>query len=295
MCSAATIALNESNDDARAIDVLLAAYNGALYIEEQIRSILQQHYAGMIRILVRDDGSTDATVAIVRQLMAQPLPANRQIELFERTEGVGHVTTNFAQLLALSSAPYLALADQDDVWLPHKLATQMQAMHALEQQCGAIPLLVCSDLRVVDSALTLINDSFWGLQKLNPIWINDWRDLLVQNVVAGCTSLFNRAALDVILPMPTQLGVFHDHWIATAICLHGRAVALAEPTILYRQHGRNVEAAHTFTLAYAGRKIQSLFTIIRRSQAMALQLGQRLSFSSLVWRKLKLNFSRFFL
>ena len=278
-----------------AIDVLLAAYNGGLYIEEQIHSIVQQRYEGMVRILVRDDGSSDDTVAIVRRLMAAPLPDNRQLLLFERTEGVGHVTTNFARLIELSAAPYLALADQDDIWLPNKLCLQMQAMQQREAQFGAIPLLICSDLTVVDSTLQPIADSFWALQRLNPTWINDWRDLLVQNMVTGCTSLFNRAALAVILPIPSELGVFHDHWIATAIALHGQVVALPEATVWYRQHGNNVEAAHAFNPAYAGRKLTRLFAIIQRSQAVALQLGQPVSFAALAWRKLKLNCSRFFL
>lgn len=278
-----------------AIDVLLAAYNGALYIEEQVHSILQQRYEGMIRIIIRDDGSTDQTVAIIRRLMALPLPENRQMLLFERRDGIGHVTENFAQLIALADAPYMALADQDDVWLPHKIPLQMQAMQQLEAEFGAIPLLICSDLTVVDSTLQPLADSFWALQRLNPIWINDWRDLLVQNMVTGCTSLFNQAAVSVILPIPTRLGMFHDHWIATAISLHGKAVALSAPTVLYRQHGNNVEAAHTFNHAYVCRKLQHLFSIIQRSQAIAQQLGQPLSFSTLLWRKLKLNFGRFFL
>lgn len=297
MCSVVTTALNVSNTAPTLppIDVLLAAYNGEAFIEAQIRSILQQQYSGHLRILVRDDGSTDQTVAVVRRLMAEQLPAHRQLLLFERTEGVGHVTSNFAQLIALSEAPYIALADQDDIWLPQKLALQMQAMLPLEQQMGPVPLLVCSDLRVVDSELSLIDESFWRLQKLNPTWINDWRNLLVQNMVTGCTSLFNRAAVSVILPIPEDLAVFHDHWIATAVCLHGQVVALPEPTVLYRQHGHNVEAAHAFTPLYAVRKLKQLFTIIQRSQKVALQLGHSLSFSALAWRKLKLNFSRFFL
>lgn len=278
-----------------AIDVLLAAYNGGLYIEEQIHSILQQRYQGMIRILIRDDGSSDQTVAIIRRLMEQPLPENRQLLLFERKEGVGHVTENFAQLIALAQSPYMALADQDDIWFPDKLHLQMQAMQQLEAEFGAIPLLICSDLTVVDSTLQPIADSFWALQRLNPIWINDWRDLLVQNMVTGCTSLFNQAAVAVILPMPTRLGMFHDHWIATAISLHGKAVALSEPTVWYRQHGKNVAAAHAFNYAYASRKLKQLFSIIQRSQAIAQQLGQPLSFSSLLWRKVKLNLGRFFL
>lgn len=282
-------------EDYPAIDVVLAAFNGERYIKAQIQSILEQDYAGLIRILVRDDGSTDATVAIVRQLITTPLPAQRQIQVFERSSGQGNVTENFAQLLSLSEAPYVALADQDDIWLPHKLRTQMAAMQRLEQQFADGPLLVCTDLRVVDAELNQLADSFWALQKLNPTWINDWRNLLVQNMVTGCTILINRAAVIAVQPIPVQLKLFHDHWIAIVVSLYGHALALPEATVLYRQHGRNVEAAHRFSYAYVSRKLTQLLSISKRSQAAARQLRQPISFIALVWRKIKLNIGRFFL
>lgn len=281
--------------DYPAIDVVLAAFNGERYIKAQIESILEQDYAGPIRILVRDDGSTDATVAIVQQLMTQPLPARRHIDLFERTEGKGNVTENFAQLLALSTAPYVALADQDDIWLAHKLRIQLVAMQSLERQFSPAPFLVCSDLRVVDAELNLIADSFWALQKLNPTWINDWRNLLVQNMVTGCTILINRAAVIAVQPIPVQLKLFHDHWIAIVVSLHGHAVALPEVTVLYRQHGRNVEAAHRFNYAYIRRKLTQLLSISKRSHATARHLQHPIGFIALVWRKIKLNIGRLFL
>lgn len=278
-----------------AIDVVLAAFNGERYIKAQIQSILEQDYAGLIRILVRDDGSTDATVAIVRQLITTPLPAQRQLRVFERSSGQGNVTENFAQLLHLSEAPYVALADQDDIWLPHKLRIQMAAMQRLEQQFADGPLLVCTDLRVVDAELNQLADSFWALQKLNPTWINDWRNLLVQNMVTGCTILINRAAVIAVQPIPVQLKLFHDHWIAIVVSLHGYAVALPEVTVLYRQHGRNVEAAHRFNYAYIRRKLTQLLSISKRSHATARHLQHPIGFIALVWRKIKLNIGRLFL
>lgn len=278
-----------------AIDVVLAAFNGERYIKAQIQSILEQDYAGLIRILVRDDGSTDATVAIVRQLITTPLPAQRQLRVFERSSGQGNVTENFAQLLHLSEAPYVALADQDDIWLPHKLRIQMAAMQRLEQQFADGPLLVCTDLRVVDAELNQLADSFWALQKLNPTWINDWRNLLVQNMVTGCTILINRAAVIAVQPIPVQLKLFHDHWIAIVVSLHGHAVALPEVTVLYRQHGRNVEAAHRFNYVYIRRKLTQLLSISKRSHAAARHLQHPIGFIALVWRKIKLNIGRLFL
>lgn len=279
-----------------AVDVLLAAYNGAAFIEAQIQSILAQDYQGMIRILIRDDGSSDQTVAIVQRLHAQSLPANRCLVLLQRTDSHAGVSANFSALIAQATAPYVALADQDDVWLPYKIRLQIQAITQAETEAPKpTPLLVCSDLTVVDAQLRPLADSLWRWQRLDPRWAQSWQSLLVQNMVTGCTTLFNQAALAVILPFPSVPGVFHDHWMATAVAFHGQIVALPEQMVLYRQHGQNVEAAQTLTPAYLQQKTAQIRTIIQRSQAMAQQLGVPRAFWSLLWRKLRLNLGRFFL
>lgn len=279
-----------------AIDVLLAAYNGAAYITAQIQSILDQDYPGMIRILVRDDGSTDHTVALVQAMQALPLPPLRQIELLQRTSGQGSVSTNFAALIEAASADYMALADQDDVWLPYKLRIQMDELLQAEQQHGrTTPLLICTDLTVVDAQLHPQHPSFWRLQKLHPSWAQHWHLLLVQNMVTGCTTLFNQAAKAVMLPMPTAHGVFHDHWMATAVAYHGRVIPLAEQTVLYRQHGQNVEAAHAFDHHYQRRKLMQLGRIVRRSQTIAQALDQPRGAVFILWHKLRLGVKRLFL
>lgn len=279
-----------------AIDVLLAAFNGAAFIQAQIQSILDQDYNGMIRIIIRDDGSTDNTVALIQAIQQTALPNQRHIHLLERTSGQGSVSTNFAALIEAATADYMALADQDDVWMPYKLRIQMDQLLDAEKQYGAAtPLLVCSDLTVVDAQLQPLHHSFWQLQKLDPAWAKSSADLLVQNVVTGCTTLFNRAAKSVILPIPTENGVFHDHWMAAAVAHHGYVIPLHEQTVLYRQHGNNVEAAHAFDGGYQRQKLAQLGRIIQRSQSIAKALQQPKGRTALVWHKLRLNLKRLFL
>lgn len=287
------------NTDWPAIDVLLPAYNGGAYIREQLQSIIDQDYAGVLRIHVRDDGSSDDTVAVVQQMQALPLPSQRQLHLTQRTSGEGGVSHNVSALLQAvqDEAEYIALADQDDVWLPHKLRCQMQTMLAAEQasSIGIKPVLICTDLTVVDAQLNPLHHSLWQLQKLDPAWAARWQDLLVQNMVTGCTTLFNKAAMTVILPMPTEAGIFHDHWMATAVAYAGHVLPLPEQTVLYRQHGHNVEAAQPFNWVYGWHKLKQLRHITQRSQHMALALNQPCSALFIMWHKLRLGLGRFFL
>lgn len=285
-----------------AIDVLLPAYNGAAYIGEQIQSIIDQDYAGLLRIHVRDDGSSDDTVAVVQQIQALPLPTQRQLQLLQRTQGEGGVSPNISALLQAvqteTEVSYIALADQDDVWLPYKLRVQMEAMLAAEAAQSTAsarsPLLICTDLTIVTTQLEPLHASMWQLQKLDPKWAKRWQDLLVQNMVTGCTTLFNQAALKVILPLPTTAGIFHDHWIATAVAYYGQVIPLAEQTVLYRQHDDNVVGAQAFTAQRAGHKLKQLRLIAQRSQIMAHALGHSPSLSRLIWHKLRLGLKRLF-
>lgn len=227
--------------DAR-IDILLATYNGAAFLEEQIASILQQSYRNW-RLLVRDDGSTDRTVDILEQ-SAKDHPD--RIVLFADGDGNLGCTGNFNRLMEHSTADYVALCDQDDVWLAHKLAVSMERMRALERSHGSEPpLLVHSDLCTVDEALRTVDRSFWRYQGLRPAYANDFDRLLVHNVVTGCSMLINRPLKDRALPIPDEAKV-HDWWIALVAAAFGVVGEISTPTVLYRQHGNNRTGAQAF-------------------------------------------------
>jgi hypothetical protein len=225
----------------RAVQVLLGTYNGARFLAEQIESILAQSYR-RLTILARDDGSTDGTRAILEGY-ASRFPD--RFHLLPCSEPSGNAKFNFMELLRVADAPYLAFADQDDVWLPHKIAAAMEAMGALEEAHGlGSPLLVFSDLRVVNERLETLNPSFWASQHIRPEHIHSLRRLIMQNVVTGCTMLFNQPLRETSLPMPA--GAFmHDWWMALVACTLGHAEYLSEAAILYRQHGGNVLGAPT--------------------------------------------------
>ena len=230
---------SSSASQAATVEVLLATYNGARFLVQQVDSILAQDYPA-VRILARDDGSNDGTLAILEDY-AQRLPG--RFILMPQTAPTGSAKFNFVALMQAATADYVCCADQDDVWLPEKISRSMLALHKLEEQHGAhTPLLVFTDLRVVAKDLTPLYPSFWAHQHISPDGIHSFRKLLTQNVVTGCTALFNSSLCKLASNMPPE-AYMHDFWIALVACALGHATYLPEPTVLYRQHDANVLGA----------------------------------------------------
>ena len=226
--------------DSPSIDVLLATYNGARYLRPQIESILDQEGVSF-RILVRDDGSADETPEVIEHY--RRTSPDRII----RVSGSDHLGAigNFACLLREAKAPYAALSDQDDVWVPHKLRTLLGVMRGLESRHGiGTPLLVHSDLTVVDETLRERHSSFWRYSGFNPRGTSLAR-LLIKNTVTGCASLVNRALIELALPIP-QAALVHDYWLALVARAAGRVGIVEEPLVAYRQHARNTIGARPY-------------------------------------------------
>lgn len=221
------------------IEVLLATYNGERFLREQMLSLAGQDYPE-VRILARDDGSSDATAKMLAEYAAQ---YPEQIRLLPSDAKTGSAKGNFRRLLRAATGPYVAFADQDDVWLPTKLTRSMDQMAQLESRHPAgTPLLVFTDLRVVDESLKTIHGSLWKHLGLNPKCIHNAAGLLGRSVVTGCTMLINEPMLELARQMP-EAAVMHDRWIGLLAATLGAADFLREPTVLYRQHDGNVVGA----------------------------------------------------
>ena len=222
--------------DLPAVEVLLATYNGERFVREQIESILAQDYP-QVRVVARDDGSSDGTVGILDEYERRYPERFRVVRDGVRSGGA---KWNFIRLLRQSTAGYVCLADQDDVWKPNKARDSMGAMGKLEAKHGGeIPLLVFSDLEVVDAELRVIFPSFWKVQRIAPENIGRLERLVTQNVLTGCTAMLNRRLVSLAAEMPKEV-FMHDGWIALIAGAMGKASYLREPTVLYRQHGGNV-------------------------------------------------------
>ena len=230
------------------VEILLASFNGERFLREQIESILAQNHSAL-RITASDDGSSDSTRAILTEY-AERLP--QRFTLLAQAIPTGSAKGNFLRLMQHATADYLCFADQDDVWMPDKVSRSLAALHSLEQQHGdQMPLLVFSDLRVADEHLQTIAPSYWRMSSIDPTVVSRLPRLLGQSVVTGCTMLINRPMLEVARLMPAA-ATMHDRWIALLAATMGASTSLREPTVIYRQHERNVIGASVTDTSPAG-------------------------------------------
>lgn len=222
----------------RKYSVVIASYNGAQFIEEQIMSIVKQSHPPA-EVLVVDDGSTDATPDIVQSLSSRH-PVIRFLENRDARRGV---SANFSFGLANSSYDCIFLADQDDIWLKDKAALCLDLLGSMEQKYGrGTPLLVFSDMEVMHSDGSLISSSFFDYQGLTPASAINLGRLLMQNPAAGCSMLMNREVLKVALPIPQDI-VVHDWWLLVVARAFGEIGFTHRALVRYRQHANNVIGA----------------------------------------------------
>ncbi len=221
--------------------ILLSSYNGAPYIAEQIESIRAQTFRDW-RLLIRDDGSSDETKSIVRMFSA----LDDRIEMLGDNRGNVGPYPSFGFLLsaaARTDARYVFLSDQDDVWIPTKMAGQLEALRSAEKSHGAShPILTHSDLEVVGEKLEPIHPSFRQFQGFSHNFKDPLRTLLIHNGMMGCTIAMNRALLDIALPLPP--GSHHDWWLGLCAAATGAVLSTGERTVRYRQHASNAVGAH---------------------------------------------------
>ncbi len=221
------------------IDILLATYNGGRFVEDQIRSVLEQTYPQW-RLIIRDDGSTDNTLSIIhryKQIYSD------KITVVEDDHANLGACRNFGKLLEYSTADYTMFCDQDDVWLPRKIELTLEKMRSLEERHGSnTPLLVYTDMHVVDENLSVTAESFWKNQAFNPEIGKSLGRFMVSNVATGCTVMMNRKLRDLAVPIPRE-AMMHDWWVGLLSAALGKNDYVREPTMLYRQHVGNAVGA----------------------------------------------------
>lgn len=209
--------------DTAKISVVMCTYNGAKYLVEQLDSICAQTYSN-IEIIIVDDCSTDTTFEILRDYQSK----DPRIQIFQNAENMGFVQ-NFSKAISLTTGAYIALADQDDLWKPHKLDKFTNDIQG--------HLLIYSDA-------ILINDKGQPLNRQltrpnhNLVSGHCNQAFLFKNCVSGTTLMFKRELLTHILPIPNVS--FHDIWIAFIASSLGTICYTDEAMIYYRRHENQV-------------------------------------------------------
>lgn len=212
------------------VDILMATYNGGKYIEQQIDSIIAQSYADW-RLFVRDDGSKDNTVDIVRQYTL----TDKRIELVEDDLGNLGVTGNFAALIEYSKSQYTMFADQDDVWFEDKIAISINAIKQLEAEKPNAPILIFANSIITNSDLSFKYGTLYS--KCHKYQLKDF--LFANAGCQGAAMIFNKSLQEVLLPFPTNIRV-HDYYISLVAYLNGYVGYIAKPLTYYRRHNTSV-------------------------------------------------------
>ena len=200
------------------ISVALCTYNGAKYIKEQLDSITCQTYRNL-EIMIVDDGSSDGTLEIIKVYAAK----DSRVRCFQNSLNLGF-NKNFEKAIGLTSGDYIAISDQDDIWLPNKLQTLLDNING--------------------NWLIFSNSCFIGTTENKGRLLNhfrlpdDFKGILLCNFVTGHTALINREFLKYVLPFP-QKG-YYDWWMGFVAAYHHKLAFTDQVLTCYRVHHESV-------------------------------------------------------
>lgn len=231
------------------ISVALAYYDGAEYIEEQLRSILDQ-LGAEDEIVLSVDRAFDGSMDLLRTWEEK----DRRIFL---TNGPAKgVVKNFEHAIQMCSGDLIFLSDQDDVWMPDKVEKVKAAF------CDNDVMAILHDASIVDQEKNLIEPSFFKLRHSDTgFFKNLWR-----NSYVGCCMAFRKELIPEILPIPETI-YMHDYWIGAVAEQVGTVKLIREPLILYRRHSDNVtQMQHGSIFFMLGKRWGMLMTLLRWKQ-----------------------------
>lgn len=215
-------------------DIVLCTYNGYQFIEQQLKSILEQGVKPS-KIVISDDGSKDNTLQQIKQIFVEYEFDNY---LLVKGEGKG-VVYNFLSVLKYSTSEYIFLADQDDIWLPNKAE---EFLKVFEKSDPNKPTLIFSDATLIDEQGQRIADSFFSYQGLSPKIMAD-DSILYRNCVQGASCAFNRHLREIVIESLPLINIhhlyMHDWWIALLARYYGKYQFIDKPLLEYRQHRKN--------------------------------------------------------
>lgn len=214
------------------VSVCMAVYNGEKYLQAQIASILSQ-LSSDDELIISDDGSTDSTLSIILSFK------DKRIKYLTNSEPQG-VNSNFENALREAKGDFIFLSDQDDVWIDGKVDECISAL--ADSYC------IVHDCIVTDKNLKVVDESFFKLRNSHSGFIHNW----IRNGYLGCAMAFRREVLNLCLPIPAGLPVWHDIWIGALCELKYGIRFIPFKGIYFRRHDSNtsVTAKSAFKLSH---------------------------------------------
>ncbi len=208
------------------ISVLMSTYNGGKYLQEQIESILNQKLIEYeIELFVRDDGSTDNTLEILKEYENKSL-----LRLEIGDQNLGPALSFWKLLLSCKKSEFYAFADQDDVWMPNKLQCALDQIRSLDS-----PALYLSNAQYIDGKGNLMHEELFSETPSVSI-----ATIFAGIPALGCTMVFNGSLYNELVKADIKHIEMHDKYCMLCALLNGRIVYDNNSYILYRQHGNNV-------------------------------------------------------
>lgn len=217
------------------VAILLSTYNGEKYLREQIDSILAQTYDNF-ELIVRDDGSRDSTVEIVKEYMEK---SDKEITLMVG-KNLGFIKS-FFELLKHSDADYFSFADQDDIWFPNKIELAVNSLNKLDD---TKPNMSFSNVDYYDTEMNFMGKG--DSENKKPSFLNSLYECINQ----GMTMVINKTARDYIIKNIPEKCFFHDWWTYMICTAFGNVVQDDVVTVKYRRAKTNatVEGQGKITL-----------------------------------------------
>ena len=207
------------------VDILLATYNGEKYVKTQILSLISQSYLNW-NLIIHDDGSTDDTVKIIKELAAQ----DSRIKLIEDGVSCKSAALNFMHLLRYSTSAYVMFCDQDDIWFDNKVEYMYCGIRCTDDNT---PNVLYTNAYVWSSLIGILGNA----TSTFPPNINSL--LFLKSGIQGCASIFNAKMRDLLLKWNGPLAM-HDHLLHLLGCSVGNVYYKDIPLMLYRNHDKNV-------------------------------------------------------
>lgn len=230
------------------ICIVLATYNGEKYLSQMLDSLVAQTRPADMIIAV-DDGSKDSSAQILESYCGK-LPL--QIHVSPQNQGHRAAFSKALEIAKSQLGPedLIALADQDDIWLPHKLSI-------LENEIGVVHSLIFGDAQVIDGDGKVVAESWRAKSNIN-LNTTIKHQIAGINHVTGCLCMFKARLLNTILPIPEGVTV-HDRWIAMIAERNGGIKAIPERVVQYRIHGANAVGGKSDTSMSNTLKLQEIW------------------------------------